>query len=159
MDAWGVVRDVVVAVAAVGCGVMAGVFFAFSAFIMRALGRLPDLVGIAAMQAINRAAVSAALVPVMFGTAGLCVVAIVVGAMTWSWWLVVGGGLYLLGPIGLTITYHVPRNNRLILMDAGAPGAIAYWQHYVRSWTRWNHVRFGLALAAAVVLGAALVVG
>jgi hypothetical protein len=34
--------------AAVGSGVMAGVFFAFSTFVMRALGRLPAPQGIAA---------------------------------------------------------------------------------------------------------------
>jgi uncharacterized membrane protein len=35
--------------AALGCGVVAGVFFAFSAFVMRALASLPALQGIAAM--------------------------------------------------------------------------------------------------------------
>jgi uncharacterized membrane protein len=44
--------------AALGCGVVAGVFFAFSAFVMRALARLPAQQGIAAMQAINVAAVT-----------------------------------------------------------------------------------------------------
>jgi uncharacterized membrane protein len=39
--------------AALGCGLMAGVFFAFSAFIMKALTRLPPRDGIAAMQSMN----------------------------------------------------------------------------------------------------------
>ena len=34
--------------AALGCGVVAGVFFAFSAFVMRSLARLPAPQGIAA---------------------------------------------------------------------------------------------------------------
>ena len=46
--------------AALGCGVVAGVFFAFSTFVMRALARLPARQGIAAMQAINVAAVTPA---------------------------------------------------------------------------------------------------
>jgi uncharacterized membrane protein len=47
--------------AALGCGVVAGVFFAFSAFVMRALARLPAQQGIAAMQSINVTAVTAPL--------------------------------------------------------------------------------------------------
>ena len=42
-------------IAAVGAGVSGGVFFAFSSFIMKALGRLPAAEGISAMNAINRA--------------------------------------------------------------------------------------------------------
>jgi hypothetical protein len=39
--------------AALGSGLVAGIFFAFSAFLMTALSRLPPLQGIAAMQSIN----------------------------------------------------------------------------------------------------------
>jgi uncharacterized membrane protein len=45
-------------VAALGCGLMAGVFFAFSAFVMKALARLPLAQGIAAMQSINVAVIN-----------------------------------------------------------------------------------------------------
>ena len=40
-------------VATVGSGLMAGVFFAFSTFVMTALGRLPDRQGLVAMQEIK----------------------------------------------------------------------------------------------------------
>lgn len=39
--------------AALGCGLIAGVFIAFSTFVMKALARLPPDEGIAAMQSIN----------------------------------------------------------------------------------------------------------
>ncbi len=39
--------------AAVGCGIVGGIFYAFSAFVMRALGRLAPEQGAAAMKAIN----------------------------------------------------------------------------------------------------------
>lgn len=39
--------------AMLGCGMIGGVFFAFSSFVMRALARLPDAQGLAAMQSIN----------------------------------------------------------------------------------------------------------
>src|SRR5262245_56483306 len=43
-------------IAALGAALSAGVFFAFSTFVMQALRRLPDEQGLAAMQAINKAA-------------------------------------------------------------------------------------------------------
>ena len=39
--------------AALSCGLAAGVFYAFSSLVMRALARLPSSAGIAAMQSIN----------------------------------------------------------------------------------------------------------
>src|SRR5690606_28980359 len=42
-----------VLLAALGCALMAGLFFAFSVAVMRALGALPAAQGIAAMQSIN----------------------------------------------------------------------------------------------------------
>jgi uncharacterized membrane protein len=38
---------------AIGCGLLAGVYFAFSTFVMTALGRIGQAQGIAAMNAIN----------------------------------------------------------------------------------------------------------
>src|SRR3954469_5968449 len=61
-------------VAAVGSGLMAGVFVAFSTFVMPALRRLPDAQGVSAMQVINRAApASASFMTLLFGTALVCV--------------------------------------------------------------------------------------
>jgi len=45
-------------VAALGSGLMAGAFFAFSTFVMKALARLPAAAGIAAMQWINVAVIN-----------------------------------------------------------------------------------------------------
>ena len=45
-------------VTALGCGLNAGVFFAFSSFVMKALARLQPAQGIAAMQSINLVAVT-----------------------------------------------------------------------------------------------------
>src|SRR5919107_1503583 len=104
-------------VAALGCGVMAGVFFAFSAFVMRALARLPAQQGIAAMQAINVAAVTFAFMAALFGTAAACGALAVWSLFAWDErfapYLLVGSALYLIGTILLTIVYHVPRNEAL----------------------------------------------
>ena len=54
---------------ALGCGLVAGVFFAFSTFVMPALRRLPAAEGVGAMQSINRLAVTPAFMTALFGTA------------------------------------------------------------------------------------------
>jgi len=80
---------------ALGCGLMAGVFFASSAFVMKALARLPPATGIAAMQSINVAAITPAFMGALFGTATLCVVLAVAALSMWgepgAAWLLVGG--------------------------------------------------------------------
>ena len=57
-----------------GTGLMAGVFGAFSLFVMRGLAALPPAQGVAAMQAINSSAAAAAFMVLFFGTAMLCAV-------------------------------------------------------------------------------------
>lgn len=42
----------------IACAVMAGVYFAFSGFVMRSLRALPAVQGMAAMQSINRVILS-----------------------------------------------------------------------------------------------------
>jgi uncharacterized membrane protein len=55
--------------AALGAGLVAGIFFAFSAFIMAALGRLRPEDGISAMQSINVVVLNPVFFFVFFGTA------------------------------------------------------------------------------------------
>jgi uncharacterized membrane protein len=60
--------------AALGCGLMAGVFFAFSCFVMAALARLPVPQGLAAMQSINVRVLNPLFLGVFMGTAAACLV-------------------------------------------------------------------------------------
>ena len=62
---------------AIGAGLIGGVFFAFSAFVMKALARLPAREAVAAMNAINVAVVNALFLGVFLGTAVLCAAAAV----------------------------------------------------------------------------------
>ena len=57
---------------ALGCGLMAGTFFAFSVFVMSALARLPAPQGIAAMQSINITVINPVFMLVFMGTALTC---------------------------------------------------------------------------------------
>ncbi len=146
--------------AALGCGMMAGVFFAFSAFVMKALARLPAEQGIAAMQAINVAAVTFAFMAALFGTAMACGALALWALFAWDErfapYLLVGSALYLVGTILLTIVYHVPRNEALARVEPHSADAESHWTRYLSSWTAWNHLRAGAALAAAATLTIAL---
>src|SRR5688500_9730511 len=63
--------------AALGSGVIGGVFYAFSTFVMRALRRRPAGEAVAAMQAINVAVINPLFLGVFLGTAAACAVIIV----------------------------------------------------------------------------------
>jgi uncharacterized membrane protein len=140
-------------VAALSCGIVAGVLFGFSAFVMNGLGRLPAAQGIAAMQSINISAVRPAFMAALFGAAAACLALVVWSLLTWGQRgaaaLLVGGVLYLVGTIGLTIVYHVPLNDALAIVDPTSADAAGRWGGYLEGWTRWNHVRTAAALAAA----------
>jgi uncharacterized membrane protein len=146
--------------AAIGCGVVGGVFFAFSTFVMAALRRLPAAQGIAAMQSINVTAVMAPLMLLLFGTAALCVALVVAAAVTWGEpsapWLLAAGVVYLVGEIAVTITYNVPRNDELAALDPESAEAAARWPSWTAEWTAGNHARTVAGAAAAGALCIAL---
>ena len=148
-------------VAALGCGVAAGVFFAFSAFVMKGLDRLPAERAVGAMQGINAAAPAPAFMVVLFGTGLACGVLVFRSFFVWGGpsavYLLVGGSLYLICAIGLTVFYHVPRNEALDRVEPGGAEAEGRWSDYVTGWTAWNHLRFAGALAASASLVMALV--
>ena len=145
---------------ALGCGVIAGVFFAFSVFVMKALARLPPAQGIAAMQSINVAVLNRWFFSAFFGTAGGC--AVLIGISLWMWHeagaihRLIGGALYLAGTILVTILFNVPRNNALAAVDPASPKGASLWARYLSEWTTWNHVRTVAALAAAAFLSVAI---
>ena len=99
-------------VAAVGCGLVAGFFFAFSIVVMAALGRLPAPQGIAAMQSTNVTVINPWFMTAWFGTGAACLATIVAAIAEWdssySPYLLIGGGLYLVGSIGVTMAFNVP---------------------------------------------------
>ena len=150
-------------VTALGCGLSAGALFAFSSFVMRALARLTAPQGIAAMQSINVQAVSPAFMTVLFGTGMACIAVGVWAVVDWhdsyGPWLLAGSAVYLAGPVGVTIAYNVPRNDALARIEPVAADAAAHWRRYVAEWTRGNHVRVVMGLAAAAALTGALRVG
>ncbi len=88
-------------VAALGCGLVAGVFFAFSNFVMNALARLPSAQGIAAMQSINVTVITPLFMLALFGTALVCVALGVLAVVDWDepevFYQLAGSALYVVG--------------------------------------------------------------
>ena len=121
-------EDVIFAVrfsSAIGCGLMAGLFFAFSVAIMRALSRLPPADGMAAMQSINIAILNPVFLAGFFGIAGLCLVVLVSSLSRWheagAVWFVAGAALYLVGVALVTIVFNVSMNNALASAASADP--------------------------------------
>ncbi len=144
-------------------GLMAGIYFTFSAFVMKSLDRLPSSQAISAMNSINLVIVRTSFLPLFFiSTLGHLVL------MVWSvmypqsghplyFW---AGLIYVLGMFGVTLFGNVPLNNHLLLSDSqphssqtddktGAHKQEAerkselslIWRTYLVSWTRLNHIR------------------
>jgi uncharacterized membrane protein len=149
-------------VTALGCGLSAGALYAFSSFVMPALARLPSAQGIAAMQSINVLAPTPPFMAAFLGAAAGCIVVAVWALVDWDDssgpWLIAGSVLYLIGLIGVTGRYNIPRNNALAAAEPTDPDAAALWRRYVTEWTRWNHVRVLAGTAAAAALTGAVIV-
>jgi uncharacterized membrane protein len=142
--------------AALGSALMAGAFFAFSSFVMPALARLPAAQGVAAMQAINRAALQKPFLLTFVGTGLVCLVLAGLSVAGWSEvrtrYRLAGSIAYLVGTFLVTMVANVPRNDALMALDPSSPQAASYWLSYLSQWLAWNHVRTVAAMAAFVLL-------
>jgi len=147
--------------AALGAGVIAGVFFAFSSFVMPALARLPSASGIAAMQSINVTVLNRLFLSVFAGTALFS--SIVAALSMFSWSLsssklrIAGSALYVIGTFFATMARNVPMNNALDKISPDTAQAVQMWSDFVPRWTTWNTVRTVAALGGAACLILALI--
>ena len=145
---------------AIGCGLMAGVYFAFSAFIMTSLARIAPAAGIAAMNAINVEIVRSLFMPLFMGTT--LAAALLAGRAVFRWSepgsavLLAGGVLYVAGMFIVTAAFNVPLNDALAAVDPSSAEGTALWTTYLRDWTLWNHVRTLASLTASLLFVAAI---
>jgi uncharacterized membrane protein len=147
--------------AALGAGLISGLFFAFSSFVMTALHRLPSATGISAMQSINVAVLNPLFFAAFFGTAVLCILLVLAGLIRWpesdAIYLIVDALLYLAGTILVTMVCNVPLNNELARVKPESAEGASLWKQYLAAWTAWKHVRTVAALAGAACFTMALV--
>lgn len=139
--------------AALGCGLIAGVFFAFSTFVMNALAQQPPAQGIAAMQSINVTVINPWFMTAFLGTSVVCLVLIVSSLLRWQQpgtaYLLVSALFYLIGCFGVTIVFNVPLNDALAVVNPNSSEGENLWARYLTNWTVWNHIRAIAAFIAA----------
>ena len=151
-------QPVLVWISGVGALIAAGVFFAFSNFVMKGLAQIPPAEGMRAMNAINVTVINPVFMAILFGTGAI---AIFLAAMNFSSLpdpgavkIIAGAAIYIVGSLGVTMAFNVPLNDALAA--AGAGDAAAVWADYLKTWLVWNHARGFASLAAGVLLLASL---
>ena len=136
---------------------VAGVFLAFSDFIMRSLAITGGIGGVEAMQVINREVFRWIFMTLFLGMA---VVSLVVAAYAWvgldgpaGVLIPLAALVYLIGCFGVTVAFNVPMNQALAGMELSSEATRDYWlQTYVPRWTFWNSIRTGAATLSAALL-------
>jgi uncharacterized membrane protein len=139
--------------AALSCGLAAGIFYAFSSLVMRALARISPQAGIAAMQSINVSVINPWFMGAFFGPAVICCFLAVISLLRWNRpgaaFILAGSALYLVGTMAVTFAFNVPLNDALAMADPASPEGARLWAGYLTTWTNWNHLRAAAALLAA----------
>ncbi|WP_425100570.1 DUF1772 domain-containing protein [Tropicibacter sp. S64] len=136
---------------------VAGVFLAFSDFIMRSLALTGGVAGIEAMQVINREVFRWVFMALFLGMAA---VSVLIAGYAWAALSGPPGTLiglaalvYLIGCFGVTVAFNVPMNEALAGMEPSTEATRDYWlQTYVPRWTFWNSVRTAAAALSAALL-------
>ncbi|MEM0912163.1 MAG: anthrone oxygenase family protein, partial [Pseudomonadota bacterium] len=64
---------------------------------------------------------------------------------------IVAGVFFFIGTTMVTIIKNVPLNERL-KNTIGDAALTQLWRHYLRVWTRWNHVRTISSIIAVVLM-------
>lgn len=142
------------ATAVIICGLIAGVFLAFSDFVMKSLHAARTASGIESMQLINRKVYGSIFLTLLIAmaVASVCLAAYASLRMAGpeAVWIVAGCALYAIGVFVVTMVFNVPMNQRLDAMNHASEETASYWAIYARSWTSWNHVRTVASAGAAI---------
>ena len=142
-------------IAAAGAGLTAGIFYAFSTFVMAALARIPPEQGIEAMNSINITVINPWFFAVFFGTPIVCAILFIMALFKWSEpgaaIILAASLIYVVGSLIVTMVFNVPLNNELALITSASGEGGALWTRYLRDWTFWNTVRTAAPLAAMVL--------
>ena len=142
-------------VAALGAGLMAGVYFAFSGFIMRSLDQLGAARAADAMNAINEVILRSWFMPLFFGStllySILAALAVFDQDLPGRGLLIIAGLVYVVGMFLCTAIFNVPLNNRLANAGGDDTSRAESWQRYLAHWTRWNHLRAGCSLVSCLL--------
>jgi len=141
--------------AALSSGLIAGVYFAFSGFIMQAFGKMDTTQSIAAMNAINKTILRSLFMPLFFGSSIISVLLIILASVHWNetgaGLTMIAGAVYFVGMFVCTVVFNVPLNNSLAHQDPNSTDAHLVWSGYLKTWTNWNHLRTVSSLVTCIL--------
>ncbi|MET7997481.1 anthrone oxygenase family protein [Amycolatopsis sp. NPDC005232] len=148
------VSGVVLVVAIVAAGLIAGLFYSYAVSVMPGLARADDHTFVTAMREINIAIVNGWFLLTFLGAPLLAAAAVVLdlvaggrGALPW----LIAGFVLLLAMIVITAVKNIPMNNAL---DSGTASLAELRGQFETSWVRWNLLRaFASAAGFACLLG------
>ena len=100
--------------AALSSGLMAGVYFAFSGFIMKAFDELETAQSVTAMNAINEIILRSLFMPVCFVSSIISLLLIVIAFVYWdeagAGLVLIAGMVYFVGMFVCTVVFNAPLN-------------------------------------------------
>ena len=148
----------IVAFTILGAGIISGLLFAFSNFVMHSLAELSNENGMLAMQKINLKIINPIFMVFFLGTPLLCITNIF---NTFPYlessgylYIFVGSIVYLLGPFGITMLCNVPLNNKLAKSELSSADTV--WVNYQQRWQFWNHIRTYIGIISILLLSLGL---
>ena len=134
--------------AALGSGLVAGICFAFAAFLMRSFDDLGPEAAIRVMRSLNARILRSSAMAVWFGTLLVGVAAAVIAEERAV--ALAAATLYGIAAVGITGRGNVPLNESLDRVDPEGPEAAEAWHEYLVGWGRWNALRTVLCALASV---------
>ncbi|WP_326835811.1 anthrone oxygenase family protein [Amycolatopsis rhabdoformis] len=146
------VAGVVLVVAIVAAGLIAGLFYSYAVSVMPGLARADDQTFVTAMREINIAIVNGWFLLTFLGAPLLAAAALVLdlvagagGALPW----LIAGFVLLLAMILISAAKNIPMNNAL---DRGTAPVAELRARFETSWVRWNLLRAAVSTAGFVCL-------
>jgi len=142
-------------IAAIGAGLMAGVYFAFSGFVMRSLDQLGAARAADAMNSINEVILRSWFMALFFASTLLYTILATVSlfdtGLAGRGMLFVAGLIYVVGMFLCTVLFNVPLNNRLAAAGDDESAKAKTRALYLVHWTHWNHLRSICSLTALIL--------
>ncbi|MGB5819893.1 MAG: anthrone oxygenase family protein [Saonia sp.] len=152
-------QTILLVLATLSTGVMAGIFFTWSNAVTTGLGRLNDLEYLRAFQAMNRTILNPAFFVMIWSATLLTPIASILffkSEPNQVFWLLVTAGIsYLLGVMAVTFAGNIPLNNLLdqtSLNTISTVDAKSLREQFENKWNFLNWIRTFSSMASFILL-------
>jgi len=150
-----VYTSALLSLAALSTGLMAGIYFAFSSFIMQAFEKIEEEQAIAAMNSINETILRSWFMPLFFGSSIISVILLFStlseSGQFNSYLIITACIIYIVGMLVSTALFNVPLNKALANVASTHLASHITWSDYLKKWTFWNHVRMLASLFSCIM--------